>query len=75
MTESMHVLDRDVDDPDWQRVGAIKREYPKGRWVNLKGGHGFHGGRVHYMVPVGKKAAGRLLDGVEHNALPEVAHA
>lgn len=29
----------------------------------------------HEMVRVGKKAAGRLLDGREHNELPEVAHA
>lgn len=25
-------------------------------------------------IPVGKKAAGRLLDGVEHNGMPEVLH-
>lgn len=27
-----------------------------------------------YAIPVGKKAAGRLLDGVEHNGVPEVSH-
>lgn len=24
------------------------------------------------MLPIGKKAAGRLLDGIEHNAFPEI---
>jgi protein gp37 len=28
---------------------------------------------LHTTYPVGKKAAGRLLDGIEHNAFPEVA--
>jgi len=64
--------DRDRDDPDWRRCG---RESAKpGRWINLAGGHGFHGDRVHYAHRVGKKAAGRLLDGVEHNGFPEARH-
>ena len=67
-------LDRDVDDPDWRNCGRWEREYPKGRWHNLAGGTGFHGERVHYMAPVGKARAGRLLDGVEHNGLPTVPH-
>ncbi|MEJ6845133.1 phage Gp37/Gp68 family protein [Sinorhizobium fredii] len=29
-------------------------------------------GRIIAMLPVGKKAAGRLLDGIEHNGFPEV---
>lgn len=66
------VYDRDKD-PDWCEVEHLKRKFPKGRWVNLEGGHGFHGERLHWMVPGGVKAAGRLLDGREWNELPEVA--
>lgn len=57
------VYDRDVEDPDWRRCDVIKRETPRGRWMNIAGGHGFHGERVMWVVPVGKKAAGRFLDG------------
>jgi protein gp37 len=60
--------DRDRDDPDWRRCDVAKRQ--PGRWINLTGGHGFHGDRVHYARRVGKKAAGRLLDGIEHNEVP-----
>jgi protein gp37 len=42
------------------------------RWLNLAGGHGFHGQRVVAARRVGKKAAGRLLDGRTHDAFPEV---
>ena len=41
------------------------------RIVNLEGGTGFHGERVHVMSRQGKRAAGRLLDGVTHDAFPE----
>lgn len=53
--------DRDKDDPDWRRCprDGVRR----GRYLNLAGGHGFHGERVVYVEPVGKKAAGRVLDG------------
>lgn len=64
------VYDRDIDDPDWRRCNEVARETPKGRWLNLAGDHGFHGDRVVRVVPVGKRAAGRLLDGVEHNGMP-----
>jgi protein gp37 len=53
--------DRDRDDPDYRRCATIGRQ--PGRWINLKGGHGFNGERVHYARCVGKKAAGRTLDG------------
>lgn len=66
------VYDRDRDDPDWRRCDAVAVETPQGRWLNLAGGHGFHGERVVRVVPATKKAAGRLLDGVEHNGFPEV---
>ena len=60
--------DRDRDDSDYRRCGDMSRL--PGRWVNLAGGHGFHGDRVHYAHKVGKKRAGRLLDGREHNEYP-----
>ncbi len=40
-------------------------------WLNLAGGSGFHGDEVWRMKRVGKKAAGRLLDGREWNEFPE----
>lgn len=64
------VYDRDHDDPDWRRCAAVERDTPAGRWLNLAGGHGFNGDRVVRAVPVPKKAAGRLLDGIEHNGFP-----
>lgn len=66
------MFDRDVEDPDWRHCGQWEHKYPKGRWLNLEGGHGFHGERVLYVTPVGKSHAGRLLDGVEHNGYPQV---
>lgn len=66
------VFDRERDDPDWRDCSRWERKFPKGQWLNLAGGTGFHGENVHYVAPVGKKAAGRLLDGVEHNGFPEV---
>ena len=63
------VYDRDKDDPDWRN--CPKAEDNSERYVNLAGGHGFHGERVVFMRAVGKKASGRLLDGVEHLAMPE----
>lgn len=64
------VYDRDRDDPDWRRCNFVARDTPSGRWLNRAGGHGFHGDRLVRVVPVGKKAAGRLLDGREHNDMP-----
>ncbi|MBB4154134.1 protein gp37 [Sphingomonas jinjuensis] len=60
--------DRERDDPDWRRCGDQERR--PGRWINLEGGWGFHGERVHYAARVGKKAAGRLLDGLQHDGAP-----
>lgn len=67
------VFDRDHDDPDWGDCGKWKSTHPNGRWMNLAGGHGFHGDRVQYMDRLGVKVAGRMLDGVEHLAWPESA--
>lgn len=68
--EFVTVFDRDVEDPDWRRCGGWEVSHPKGQWWNLAGGTGFHGERVVYVDPVGKKAAGRLLDGVQHDGYP-----
>ncbi len=66
-------VDRERDDPDW-RLDYHRKFVDAGatKWLNLDGGCGFHGERFHVMRRVGKRAAGRLLDGVEHNAMPEV---
>ena len=60
--------DRERDDPDYQRCHSMERL--PGRWINLAGGHGFNGQRVHYAHRVGKKAAGRLLDGRTWDGFP-----
>lgn len=54
----------DGDDGEWPSdAGSLIRL----RWDGSRGPDG------HPMQRVGKKAAGRLLDGVEHNAMPEIA--
>lgn len=64
------VYDRDKDDPDWRRPGRIERASPNGRWLNLAGGHGFNGDRVVWVDNLGKKEAGRLLDGRTWDGFP-----
>ncbi|MFG1461782.1 phage Gp37/Gp68 family protein [Xanthobacter sp. DSM 24535] len=64
-------IDRERDDPDWRADYSRKfADDVKTRWLNLDGGRGFHGEKFHVMRRVGKRAAGRLLDGVEHNGMP-----
>lgn len=63
------VYDRDQDDPDWANCPKAKNNNE--RYVNLAGGHGFHGSRVVFMRRIGKCAAGRLLDGREWLQMPE----
>ncbi|SKB32844.1 DUF5131 family protein [Sphingopyxis flava] len=67
--EYLPVYDRDRDDPDWQNCDVIARQHPKGRWLNLAGGYGFHGERVVYVDRVGVRRAGHLIDGVEHREI------
>ena len=70
--EWIPALDRDNNDPDWR--ADYSREFDDRhphKWLNLAGGCGFHGERFHVMRRVGKRASGRLLDGVEHLAFPE----
>ena len=61
--------DRDADDPDWRNVPAESSTVQR---INLAGGQGFHGDRVVYLRRVGKKAAGRELDGRTWDQFPEV---
>ncbi|MFG1465219.1 phage Gp37/Gp68 family protein [Xanthobacter sp. DSM 24535] len=64
-------IDRERDDPDWRAdYGRKFADDVKTRWLNLAGGRGFHGVRFHVMRRVGKRAAGRCLDGIEHNGTP-----
>lgn len=60
--------DRDRDDPDYRRCSTVSKA--PGRWINLAGGHGFGGERVHYARRVDKSIAGRLLDGRTWNEVP-----
>lgn len=57
------VYDLDIDDPDHRRCDVVMRRTPRGRWMNLAGGHGFHGERVVRIDKVGHAASGRTLDG------------
>ena len=69
--EYLPAVDREKDDPDWRFDYFIKyAERDGNRWLNLAGGRGLHGERFHVMRRVGKSAAGRRLDGREHNDLP-----
>ena len=68
--EFVPIFDREVEDPDWRNCGRWEHAHPKGCWWNLAGGTGFHGERVVYVDRVGKKRAGRLLDGVQHDGYP-----
>ena len=66
--EHLPEYDRDRDDPDWEHCPEWSCK--PGRWLNLRGGHGFHGERVHYAHRLGKARAGRLLDGQQHDGFP-----
>jgi protein gp37 len=60
--------DRDVEDPDWRRCPDVK--HPGEQYLNLEGGQGFHGTRVVAVRRVGKKKAGRVLDGRVWDEMP-----
>jgi hypothetical protein len=68
--EYLSVYDRDVEDPDWRNCSKVAMEHPRGQWLNLSGGMGFHGERVQRMDRVGKKCAGNLLDGKRYQMFP-----
>lgn len=54
----------------WNQSNDIQDLSNNERWLNLAGGHGFHGDNVWRMRKVGKKRAGRLLDGREYSEYP-----
>lgn len=58
-----------IDQP-WNQNDDIQDLASNERWLNLAGGHGFHGDNVWRMRNVGKKKSGRLLDGQEWNQFP-----
>ncbi|ATN32861.1 hypothetical protein ACO34A_03470 [Rhizobium sp. ACO-34A] len=66
------ILDREADDPDWRAdySRSLSDVHEDIRWINLQGGTGFRGERFHVMRRTPRSVAGRLLDGVEHNAFP-----
>lgn len=68
--EWVPIYDRDRDDPDWRLTPST--EGPRRRILNLAGGHGFHGERVHVVERVGTANSGRYIDCVEHLAFPQV---
>jgi len=61
--------DREKDDPDW---GNIPEEKNGVQRLNINGGRGFHGDRVVYLKRVGKKKAGRELDGRTWDEMPMI---
>ncbi len=65
-------IDRDNDDLDWRRDYSVANTQDDFQILNLAGGTGFHGERVHLMKRAGKTANGRLLDGREWNDWPDI---
>lgn len=63
-------LDRERDDPDWRGDYTGMKRSDQFKFLNLAGGCGFHGDRLHVMKRIGKKAAGATLDGREHKEMP-----
>ena len=63
------VIDRDFVDPDW-RINYSKPMQKGHRILNLEGGTGFHGKRVHLMKRTTKAKAGRQLDGRVWDEMP-----
>ncbi len=68
--EWVKYIDRDKEDSDWRENYAGMAASKSFRVLNLEGGIGFHGERVHVMQRIGKKAAGRELDGQTWDQMP-----
>ena len=65
------LIDRDIDDPDWRAWYGRANDTPdRFRILNLAGGCGFHGERVHLMERRSKKSTGAQLNGREHREWP-----
>lgn len=58
-----------VEEPE-NETGPLRILQQDQWWVSFDGGSDLRRGKVCRMRRVGKKDAGRLLDGVEHNAMP-----
>ncbi|KTS30484.1 hypothetical protein NS228_12800 [Methylobacterium indicum] len=57
-----------------QGAWAEVAEHPRGRFVSSEPDvEAIQSQGPAFMAPIGKKAAGRLLDGIEHNGSPEAA--
>lgn len=69
--EWLSVYERDAEDPDWRRCDNVMRATPRGRWLNLAGGHGFHGERVVRIDRIGGKCRG--VDGQLWEQFPEAS--
>ncbi len=63
LPERKWVIDANSLDAPYSSRKAFRR---------LLDGELFHDRGPDFLSSVGKKAAGRLLDGVEHNGMPEV---
>ena len=57
------------DDPDFRNPPEVNN-HTKRRWLNYEGGYGFHGHAVVAVENVGKKKAGRVLDGLTWDEWP-----
>jgi len=66
------VYDPEVDDPRGFLRDYCLRNTPKGQWMNHAGERCSTGDRIIRILPVGKKDAGRKLDGFEHNGMPAI---
>ena len=71
--EWISTYDRNRDDPDWRNIPK-PGDWDKKRWLNLAGGQGFHGDNLNMMRRIGKRAAGRMLDGQEWSQFPQASH-
>ena len=63
---------------EWVKVGECGNDkdskyydHPKCTRLNLSGNMGYHGQAAYYMMKVGKKYAGSLLDGKEYKQMPK----
>lgn len=71
------IMDRNKADPDWRAdyANRLNDRHPDISWLNFEGGSGFHGERFHVMQRIGKAKAGRILDGITHDAFPKIERA
>lgn len=61
--------DNQAQRSQWEHTHLLTMQ----RWLNITGGHGFHGDNVVRINKVGKAAAGRMLDGKLWDQYPTTA--